>query len=131
MLAFGWLVNCGVLPIGAARADGSPLVAGCCDQAELATGGAVDEDVGSAVGGESLVGVAAAVAAGRWKFALLPPPAQPVSVPAARTIPAVNRTVRIMRSPLRAHAAEQPPGRNPFRRCAAAAARSSLSAAGM
>lgn len=105
MLVAGWFVNCGVLPIGGARADGSPCdldapPAGCCDQAELATAGVVD-DVGIAAGGEIRVGVAAAV--GRWKFALLPPPAQPVSVPAARTSPADNRTVGIlMRCPLRA-----------------------------
>jgi hypothetical protein len=65
MLAFGWFVNCGVLPIGAARADGSPcdLDAGCCDQADPDTGAEVEE-VGNAVGGVKRVGVAVA-AAGR------------------------------------------------------------------
>jgi hypothetical protein len=96
MLVAGWFVNCGVLPIGAARADGSPcdLEAGCCDQAEPATALEAVE-AGTAVGGVNRVGVAAA-AAGRWKFALLPPPAQPVSVPAARTNPANNRTAGIL-----------------------------------
>jgi hypothetical protein len=95
----GWLENCGVLPMGAARADGSPAgwaAGGRCAQAAAAVGDAV----GIAVGGLTRV-VAAPGVTGRWKLEFAPDPAQPVNDPAARTNAAQAPTVRVvMRIPL-------------------------------
>ncbi len=93
----GWFENCGVLPMGAARADGSPCGLGdCCDQAAL---GAV-EAAGIAVGGVTCVVGAPGGAGGRWKFELAPEPAQPVNDPASTNAAHAPIVRVVMRIPL-------------------------------
>jgi hypothetical protein len=69
----------------------------------------------------------------RWKLEFDPEPQQPVNEPATRTIPAHAPTVRVvMPVPFsRARAAVRPPGMGSVPPGAAAAAGSSLSAAGV
>ena len=113
----GWLLNCGVLPVGAARADGSPAglvveavdACGCRFQAELFAGAAATELVAAGW-------VRAVAGLIRWKFELLPEPAQPVNVPTARRKPAHPPIVRIlMRFPLHSRRNAEAAARNRFR----------------
>jgi hypothetical protein len=123
----GWFVNCGLLPIGAAMAAGSPFVcevadAGRAQPAVPGVDGVAPADVGAAPG----------VPPTLRKLALAPEPAQPVKHPAVTTIVIQVPTVRVvMPVPLDSAegAATRPPGTESVPPGSAAAAGSSLSAA--